>query len=476
MKREVIENINEKDFVASLIMSDKCCQILLDYVKPTYFDIDYSRVIVSWVSDYYKKFKIAPKKDVTSIYKSRCDEIQDEALKDLIYNYLKNIAESEININNEDYLVDRGKDFIDYKALQEYTENLQACLDTRDMAKARKVQQDYKKINTTEVNEVSLLSLECADRIARALSASKEILFTLPENMNKVFGNIHREDFIAVLAPPKRGKSFMLQYIAIQALMQRLNVVYVSMEMNIDEVVQRLWKTLFGTKSGLVSEGLYESCRFIECPDEEGKYHSELIDVNVKTTDVGDIKTYQKQLKAMTQYQGNLRILSYPRFNASVETICNRVEELAKDGFVADVVIIDYADITTPIGGGSELRNQLDEIWKYLGGFAMKFHCAMITASQTNRSGLSANVVGGETIGENFKKLAHITSMVSLEQTPKMRKEHIMRIRNIAVRNDEVEETCVFPQCLKVGQFVFGEPILGKDFIFENGEDDEEDE
>ena len=476
MKREIIENLNEKDFVASLIMSDKCCQILLDYVKPTYFDCDYSRVIVSWINDYYKKFKASPKKDITSIYKTRCDEIQDEALKDLIYNYLKNIAESDININNEDYLVDKGKDFVDYKALQEYTENLQACLDTRDMNKARKVQQKFKKIVTAEVNEISLLSADFAERIQLALTASKEVLFTLPENMNKVFGNIHREDFIAVLAPPKRGKSFMLQYIGIQALLQRLNVVYVSMEMSADEVVQRMWKTLFGTMSGLVSEGTYEGCRFVECPDEKGKYHSELIDINVKSTDAKDVESCQKELKARTQYSSNLRIISYPRFNASVETICNRVEELAKEGFVADVVIIDYADITTPIGGGSELRNQLDEIWKYLGGFAMKFHCAMITASQTNRSGLSANVVGGETVGENFKKLAHITSMVSLEQTPKMKKEHIMRIRNIAVRNDEVEETCVFPQCLKLGQFVFGEPILGKDFVFENGEDEEDNE
>lgn len=476
MKREIIENTNEKDFVASLIMSDKCCQILLEHVKPTYFDCDYSRVIVSWINDYYKKFKVSPKKDITSVYKMRCDEIADEALKDLVYNYLKNIAESDININNEDYLVDKGKDFVDYKALQEYTENLQACLATRDMNKARKVQQKFKKIVTAEVNEISLLSVDFAERIRLALNASKEVLFTLPENMNKVFGNIHREDFIAVLAPPKRGKSFMLQYIGIQALLQRLNVVYVSMEMSADEVVQRMWKTLFGAKSGLVSEGIYEGCRFVECPDEKGKYHSELIDVNVKSVNAKDVKSGQKELKAMTQYSSNLRIISYPRFNASVETICNRVEELAKEGFVADVVIIDYADITTPIGGGSELRNQLDEIWKYLGGFAMKFHCAMITASQTNRSGLSANVVDGETIGENFKKLAHITSMVSLEQTPKMRKEHIMRIRNIAVRNDEVEETCVFPQCLKLGQFVFGEPILGKDFVFENGEDEEDNE
>ena len=61
-----------------------------------------------------------------------------------------------------------------------------------------------------------------------------------------------------------------------------------------------------------------------------------------------------------------------------------------------------------------------------------------------------------------------------MEQSPKMKDDCIMRIRNIAVRNDNVEETCVFPQCLSLGQFMIGNPVLGKDFIFNSGENYEE--
>ena len=354
MKREVIENTNEKDFVASLIMSDKCCQILLDYVKPTYFDVDYSRVIVSWVSDYYKKFKIAPKKDVTSIYKSRCDEIQDEALKDLVYNYLKNIAESEININNEDYLVDRGKDFIDYKALQEYTENLQACLDTRDMAKARKVQQDYNKITVAETNEVSLFDKSAVDIIKNALKQQEEILFTMPGEINNVFGNIHRNDFIMIMGGAKKGKSYLLQECGVQAAQQRLNVTLVELEMTREEEIQRLWKRWFGVKSGLVKPGKYESCRFVECPDEKDKYKIEFVEIPVKETKEEDVGKLQEQLRTFTNYSSNFRVIAYPAGTASVIDICDRVEELAaKENFVTDVLLIDYADITKPIGGGT---------------------------------------------------------------------------------------------------------------------------
>ena len=63
-------------------------------------------------------------------------------------------------------------------------------------------------------------------------------------------------------------------------------------------------------------------------------------------------------------------------------------------------------------------------------------------------------------------------SFVSMEQTKVMREKHLMRIRNIAVRNDSVEETCVFPQCYSVGQFMLGNPVLGKDFMFDDDEEE----
>ena len=473
LNRQVINNLDEKDFVTSLIMSDKCCQTLIPYIKLSYFDVDYARTVISWVLDYYKKFKQAPKDNITSIYRTRCDEIQDEALKELILNYIQELGKNEIQINNEDYLVDKGKDFIDYKALKIYTQELNACLETRSMDKARKVQQEYKKISTTEINECDLMDLGDKIIIENALAQEEEVLFKLPGAMNDVFGNTHRNDYVLILAPPKRGKSWLLQKIGIEALKQRLNVTLVSMEMTREEVIQRLWKALWGTESGLIPDGSYEACRFVEDTSEEGKYRCELVDVNVKNKGK-PVAALQKRLQVNNGYMGHFRVIAYPAFGASVQEITNRVEELAENGFVTDVLIIDYQDITKPIGGGSEVRNQLDLISKHLRGFSMSFHCATFSASQTNRMGLSASQITGEAIAEDFRKLAHVTSMVSMEQTPKMRKQHLMRLRNIAMRNGESSDPCIFPQCLKLGQFVFGEPIPAECLIMDEEDDDNE--
>jgi len=473
MKREKINSINERDFVTSLIISDKCCKVLIPYINLDYFETDYSRIIVDWIIQYWKKFKQCPKDDITSLFITHQDEIQDESLKDLTASFLQNIAESNLNINNEDYLLDKGRDFIDSRALKVYTEQLTACLEVNDMEKARKIQTKYKKVSETETNEVSLFSKDSVKIIQDALNTVDEELLVLPECLNKVTGKLHRNDFVAILAPPKTGKSFFMQYLGIEAVKQGLNVVFVSMEMTRNEVIQRMWKMLYGSKSGIIPEGIYEGARIVKDPDDSEKYKSELFDIRVKSSAGKSVSYLQKQSTTANGHKGGLRIIAYPMYDASAEDITQRVEELAQtENFVADVVIIDYADITKPMGGGSETRNQLDVIWKHLRGFAAKFHCLMITASQTNRTAWKSANVDGSSIGEDFRKLAQVTSFVSMEQSPKMKQSKIMRIRNIAVRNGDVEDTCVFPQCLALGQFVFGNPVLGKDFNF-SSEDEE---
>ena len=42
-------------------------------------------------------------------YDKRLEEKKDEALKELILNYIQELGKTEIQINNEDYLVDKGK-------------------------------------------------------------------------------------------------------------------------------------------------------------------------------------------------------------------------------------------------------------------------------------------------------------------------------------------------------------------------------
>ena len=81
------------------------------------------------------------------------------------------------------------------------------------------------------------------------------------------------------------------------------------MEMTREEVVQRMWKTMWGTESGLIPDGIYETCRFVEDTSEEGKYRCEIIDVNVKNKGKS-VTALQKRLRANNGYMGHLKVIA----------------------------------------------------------------------------------------------------------------------------------------------------------------------
>ena len=66
--------------------------------------------------------------------------------------------------------------------------------------------------------------------------------------------------------------------------------------------------------------------------------------------------------------------------------------------------IVDYADLLKPIKAHKERRMDLENIYEEIRAIAQENECPVWTASQTNRSGLNADVITMEAISEAFNK------------------------------------------------------------------------
>ena len=82
-----------------------------------------------------------------------------------------------------------------------------------------------------------------------------------------------------------------------------------------------------------------------------------------------------------------------------------------------DMVIVDYGDLLRPISSKSEKRHELESIYEEMRGLAKEFDCCLWTASQTNRSGLNAEVITLESISEAFNKCFVSDFIFSLSRT-----------------------------------------------------------
>jgi len=108
------------------------------------------------------------------------------------------------------------------------------------------------------------------------------------------------------------------------------------------------------------------------------------------------------------------------------------------DNFVPDVVVIDYADLMVSTVS-KEYRHQLDDIWATLRRIATERDIAVLTATQSNRSGARQDVEESS-VAEDLRKLAHVTRMVGLNRNEFDRKHGIIRLRVLADREGDAKE------------------------------------
>jgi replicative DNA helicase len=81
------------------------------------------------------------------------------------------------------------------------------------------------------------------------------------------------------------------------------------------------------------------------------------------------------------------------------------------------MIIIDYGDLLKPTSHFKEKRNELESIYEELRGIAQEYECPVWTVSQTNRSGLNAEVITMESISEAFSKCFVADFIFSLSRT-----------------------------------------------------------
>lgn len=107
------------------------------------------------------------------------------------------------------------------------------------------------------------------------------------------------------------------------------------------------------------------------------------------------------------------------------------------------MIIVDYGDLLKPVGSYREKRNELESIYEGLRALAQEFECPIWTASQTNRSGLNAEVITMESISEAFSKCFVADMIFSVSRTIEDKNTNQGRI--FVAKNRNGPDGLVFP-------------------------------
>jgi len=392
-----------QESVARLMMEDRpFCDQITEVLELEFFDSAYLRAFVEIITNYREKYGQHPHFATLHTEIKKGNKNYDGAVNKQLRDFLVRIQSDDVA--DKAYIKDQAIDFCKKQCLKK------AILESANLVKKGDYDSITKIINEalSKGNDQNFGHDWFMDIDNRYVKKSRKEITTGWQRIDEITkGGIGAKELAVVIAPTGAGKSMVLVHLGAEALKLGKKVVHYTLE---------LADTVVGIR--------YDSC---------------LSKVNLR--DIMDSKDIVKE--KIQDVSGKLIIKEYPTKSASTKSIKNHLEKLKKQNILPDVVIVDYADLLRPVSSTAEKRHDLEGIYEELRGLATEFECAFITASQTNRGGLNAEVITMESISEAFNKCFVADFIFSLSRTPQDKQANSGRI--FIAKNRNGPDGLVFP-------------------------------
>ena len=373
-----------KDFqekLVYLIMTERpFCDQIGEVLDVSFLELKYLQVLTSKIYEYKNKYTTHPSlKALGSIIKSEV-ATDDEAVKEQVVDYFKRSITDVEMLRDSDYIKETSLDFCKKQKLKEAMMKSVKLLNSSSFDEISTVINDAIKLGS-DGNYGYDYKKDFEERYT--LKARNPVTTGWEKIDDICKGGLGSGELGVVIAPTGAGKSMVLVHLGTQAVKAGLNVVHYTLELSHTTIGQR-----------------YDSC---------------LTGVHLK-----DLFSLKEQIyEKVKDIEGNVIIKEYPTKSANTNTIRAHLDKLKQQGIPIDMIIVDYGDLLKPltVPRGSEKRHDLESIYEELRAIAQIYECPLWTASQTNRSGLNAELITMEAVSESFNKCFVADFIFSLSRT-----------------------------------------------------------
>ena len=271
------------------------------------------------------------------------------------------------------------------------------------------------------------------------------------------------------IAPTGYGKSWFMIHMAKRAMMERLKVLHVTLEMSQNQIARRYMQALFSVtrfRTGDLKKRYFEVSK-------RGELSME--DISIKQRPSMTDPDIRKHLRSRVEkLRVPLLVKRFPTGQLSVNQLRTYMLLLARtQNFVPDLLIVDYLDLMSI--NPARVREETGTLTKDLRGLAVEQNCALVTASQGNRKSASARIVRAEHVAEDWSKIATSDIVVTLSRTDDEERENMARLLVAKSRDTEDKFTVVISQLYDIGQFVLDSVMRPDNYkygsIIDDGED-----
>ena len=357
----------QEKLVKTILFDRNFANQMEEVLDTSYLELKYLQVFVDLLFQHKQSYPHPTYEAMVSVVRTQTEDYSHSIIKQVI-DFMARLKSNAIGNGDDDYVKEKSLDFCKKQKLKE------AILKSVDLLQSQSFDEIQKVINEAmnlgaDNDHGHDYHKDVEDRFE--LKMRNPIATGWEEIDNITRGGLGKRELGVVVAPTGAGKSMALVHLGAMAVVKGKTVVHYTLELADTVVGQR-----------------YDSC--------------------ITAIPLQDLMSMKDSIIEVVKHiPGQLVIKEYPTKSASTRTIIGHLEKLKQKGVEVDMVIVDYADLLRPTASGfktQELRHSLGNIYEELRAIGQVWDIPVWTASQTNRSGLNAEVITMETISEAFNK------------------------------------------------------------------------
>lgn len=355
----------------------------IDLIEAQYFENSAHIWYFNKIRDYFIDYHVIP---TGLVLKQELKEGASSGTirKEDIRTYVEVFPKLFAPVDESDYLIKKVVSFCRRQEIRKAFLEYAPKVDNEDDALWDKIQ-----TRVTDACNVGAHSLdlghqylsEYEDRLARRrMGDDIRVVPTGIPNLDPLIGGGLQAGQLGIwMAGTGRGKSIALPHCGKRAVIENLNVVHYTLELDEKQISTR-----------------YDAAW-------SGVHLDDLVDKE---------DVIRKKMKHLSTKWGNSLVIKfYPTRTVGVSAIKAHIRQLKSIDFDPGMIIVDYGDLLKPTAGYNDEYSDLGTIFADLRGIAGELNIPIWTATQVNRAGMGADIIDVEHIGDSLRK-AQIADIV----------------------------------------------------------------
>lgn len=402
----------QKKIAALFLRDSRFANQAKDLIAPEYFANSAHGILVNLVKEHVLVHRAVPDPRIlTQLIKDA--KAKKQIRDDMIPDIKSMIIESmRADLSNSSYVLGKVADFARHQAMEQAIIKSVELLQKGDFKGIEKLQKAALQVGSVDDDEGDyhyFREIDSRTEIREDWKAGKMVKRGITTGYSEIDAHLYhngwgRREMSLMMGAAKAGKSLSLGEFTKNASMAGFNTAYLSCEVSKEIIADRLDANLADMAMRLLKD---------------------------------DPQTVAQRIKDAEKKAGALIIRDFAIGTLKPSKVDRLLEKWRAEGITIDLLTIDYADIMAAEYRADREIENMKAIYTDIRALSYEHDLALLTATQTNRSGAAAHTAKMTDVAEDFNKIRIADIVIGINASEQEKASGEARLHWVASRNSE---------------------------------------